>query len=647
MDEVPVRFWVGPFFRRGFDKPYIVFFVEKNMLKRGQVALFVIIGLAIVVAVGTFIFLMSRGGFSSSSSTFEPIFSAYAGCIERETRDALALAGSQGGYVSFDDFQPGSDYAPFSSHLFYLGSALPYWYGITGNGLVKEAVPSRTQIESSIASFIDSRLRSCDVSSFVEQGYVIDLSPSHTSVRILDDSVEVTTDAPLRVSRDSDTALQGTHRVKISSQFGALYAQAVALYNSERSNSFLENYAVDALRSYAPVDGVAAQCSPMIWKTSEVVENISRGLDLTYASLKFKGSDYALSKPEHSYFVVNQEARLPTRVIYSSDWPQKIEVTPADNLVMVANPLGNQAGLGTLGFCYVPYHFVYDVQFPVVFQIYTGEELFQFPVAVIVDNNVARVAASGLPGVAPNSDVCGFRESPITISTFDSNLNPVSAHIQYQCFDQICDLGDTHISNGDAVLDTLAPTCYSGQLLVTAEGYVSQRRLFSSNKEQQAEFSLDKSYPVGVRVLVDGRPLSGSAVVHFASDSSTASLVLPDSSDVSLSEGSYNISVYVYGNSSVKLPASTKTECVSVPRSGLAGFLGATEQRCFEVTTPETPISYALRGGGISSTYFLSSELARGNITLFVQSLPLPTSFEQLQTNFESFSEYGVEVSFT
>jgi len=59
---------------------------------------------------------------------------------------------------------------------------------------------------------------------------------------------------------------------------------------------------------------------------------------------------------------------------------------------LIANPVGNQPGLGVLCFCYVPYHFVYNIGYPVLIQVYSGEEIFQFPVAVVVKGNKPREA---------------------------------------------------------------------------------------------------------------------------------------------------------------------------------------------------------------------------------------------------------------
>ena len=68
------------------------------------------------------------------------------------------------------------------------------------------------------------------------------------------------------MNRGNDSAFVSTHKVTVNSQLGNLYQSALTLYNYEQSTFFLENYTVDVLRNYAPVDGVQLTCSPLTWR---------------------------------------------------------------------------------------------------------------------------------------------------------------------------------------------------------------------------------------------------------------------------------------------------------------------------------------------------------------------------------------------
>ncbi|MEK6898952.1 MAG: hypothetical protein AABW79_02550 [Nanoarchaeota archaeon] len=613
-------------------------------MNKGQVSIFVIIAIVIVGAVVVFFALTGRINLGANAGEFQPIFDRQKECIEQSTKGALELAGLQGGRVNSLDYLGGSDYAPFSSHLNFFGTPVKYWYYLSANGVFKEDIPTKLEIQGEIADYIEKDIENCDFSDFYEQGYLIEQSSARVSVNILDAKVRVAVSEEMSASKDGNSASLTKQNVEIDSGFGKFLGIARGIYDEQKTSAFLEKYAVDVLRNYAPVDGVILSCAPQTWKTQEVVGDIRAGLAANFGAIKFKGNYYALDSEEDNYFVVDQQTSVPVRVIYDRSWPSAIEITPADEALMIAKPVGNDPALGVMGFCYIPYHFVYDVRVPVLFQIYDGEDVFQFPVVVVVDNNLPRVASSF--GIAPEleNDICAFSNSAIAVKTFNAQLEGVEAQIDYQCFDSLCSVGTSKIGDDGAVLDGLVPGCVNGILHAQAEGYAEKEILFSSNSESEAEIILDRLYGVEIEVLVDGRALSGQALVQFVSPDLSASVSYPDSNVVNLAEGLYNISVYIYGNSSIVIPASSRKECQQVTRPGIAGIFGGTKEQCFDINLPETRIDYALLGGGNVQEYLLESQLQNERLILDVPSVPTPTNLEQVQYSFQAVQNARVEV---
>ena len=116
---------------------------------------------------------------------------------------------------------------------------------------------------------------------------------------------------------------------------------------------------------------------------------------------------------------------------------------------------------------------------------------------------------------------------------------------------------------------------------------------------------------------------------------------------IDLSEGSYNVEVYAYKNSSLKLSKSSKEQCVEVSESGLLGILGLTKKECFTVDIPEQIISNAVSGGGSGEFYFSNSELSsEKNIEISADELNTPKSIEELQNNYIILETKSVEVKF-
>jgi hypothetical protein len=624
----------------------------------GQITAFVIVAIVIVALIG--VFFVFRGSLFRDSipAEFAPIYTLYDSCIEQETRNALDILGSQGGRIDIGEFVPPSDYAPFSSHLNFIGISIPYWYYVSGNNLITENIPTRLDMERDVEDFLEDRVNDCDFSGFYSQGFYIETNDPKVDVEIKEERVFVEVRSALVSQREDKSARRSTHKKEIQSKIGKYYDLAIDIYNKEKDDLFLENYAIDVLYNYVPVDGVEVQCSPKIWKTPEVVKDLKEGLQANIAAVKLEGSYYRLNDEDDDYFVRDLDVSVdePVNFIYlAENFPSKIEVSPASQTLMVAEPVGTQEGLGILGFCYVPYHFVYDVSFPVLVQISDGQEVFQYPLSVIIDNNFPREAELSdlIDFEEEEVDICSFPEGEVTVKTYDVNLNPVEAEVSYNCFSSVCEIGRTESLGIDAVLEGKIPRCVNGYLIADAEGYAEEKILFSSNSQDFAEIFLEREYEVEIELRVAGRPVGfstgeeGSAVVHFTGDDYSSSAILPEVDTAKLKEGLYDVAVYVYGASDVEIPATRKTECFEVSQGGILGFFGGTSEECVDVEIPAFNVDYALTGGGKTTEFILETDLENGKIVIDVSELPEPNSLEQLQYNYEIFDTLGVQFDFT
>lgn len=610
-----------------------------NLNKKGQVAIFVIIAILIAAGVATY-FIVRNVSPSTEGTEFKDVFDYYGACIEQQALAGLDILGSQGGRMNVD-FIPGSEYAPFSNQLNFLGFPVPYWFYISGNGIVRENVPTKEEMQLELAEYVQNNIGKCDFDSFAQQGFSIDLGNPEVKVQISDEYVLVNVANKLSVYKEDSSSSKEKHEVSVKTKFGKFFKLAKKFYDYQKEYSFVENFALDALRLYAPVDGVEIQCAPKVWKTREVVNEFKNALEANINSLSFSGS-YA---SDRDYFVVPASMDAQARLLYSKSWPSKFEIygEGVDQELMVAEAIGNQEGMGMMGFCYVPYHFVYDTSFPVMFQVYEGNELFQFPFVVIIDKNVPRQGMNATSYAEEGSfDLCEYPNQDIEVSVKDNALRDVGAEISYSCFNQMCKLGPAVAGR----FVGKAPSCLNGYIIAKADGYSTGRTLFSSNKESYAEVFVDKMYNVKINLNIDGRPASGvTAIVSFSKENGTStSAILPGNGNVSLSEGSYESRVYIYGNSSIVIPKSSKKQCTEVPREGLLGYLGMNKEQCYNIEIPETKMDYALIGGGVSQIYVTEGMLQKGSLDIDVKGLPRPTSLEQLQNNFEAFESQGVDV---
>ncbi len=609
--------------------------------RKGQVTIFIILAILIVGGVIAY-FLLRPSNVSSLPKNMQPVYEYYQSCLEQHTRQGISLLGEQAGYIYVNDleFVPGSSYMPFSSQLDFFGQPVPYWMYVSGNNILAKQKPTLSSMENELERYLEENLDNCDFSEYYAQGYDVYFEKGSVQLQINEGTVDVLIDSPFRIDFEEQTATVNTQEFSVSSKLGKFYNLASDVFEHEMTTSFLENYAVDVMRLYAPVDGTELGCAPKVFVKQTIKEDLVSALSANVANLRLKGNYYTLSDKANKYFItdIGQNVDEQVNFIYSPTWPTTIEIYGDE----VAKPMGLQAGMGILGFCYVPYHFVYDIDFPVLIQFYDNDELFQFPVSVIVSKNQAREAIYGGTPESIESEVCKYKNQEMKISTYDLDLNPVESKLRFKCLNSQCDIGSTSLESGDATFNGGVPQCVNGFILATAEGYAEAKKQVSTNSEIETSVVLKKLFNVSLDLgTVD------SALVSFSSDDYSATIFYPDTKKVQLVESYYNVSVYVYRNSSLTFPGSNDRKCVTVPVSGAGALFGLEEEKCFDVNLPSTSVDSAVVGGGKTEEYITQGQLEESKeLNINVPLFPTPKSIEELQSVYTQVEDATIYLEF-
>lgn len=604
--------------------------------KKAQVTIFIIIAIVIVVlGVLFFVFKDSLAKNQSFPLFVEPVEKSLLNCFEDIAYSGIDILESHGGYINSPDFEPGSRAAPFSTHLNFVGEEIPYWFYYSRSNLPKEQVPSKKDMESQLEDYIEEQISNCGFEEFYNQQYDIRKGEPFVKVKIEDREVNVDLDMDVAILYGGDSFVVKERSLKLDSKLGELYDDAIKIYNQQQRELFLEDYGIDVLRLYAPVDGVEWTCSPLIWSADSVFRDLTGALEENTLALKGSGNN-------KDYFVVDNDLKNNLRFMYSQNWPYAFEVSPSEGASMVAKPVGNQQGLGFLGFCYVTYHYVYDWSYPILIQVYDGEEFFQFPIAVSIKGNLPREPFKGESFNSDYLDLCENKVSSLMLNVFDSNGNPLDADAFFECFGVRCNIGEV---NGS--LETYVPECYNGFILTEAEGYEESRAIYNSVNDGTLNIYLDKEYDLDVLLKMDEKVYSGEAIINFFSDENSEVISYPQTKKISLSEGDYEVQVYIYKNSSLKLPATTQEQCLEVPSSGIGALFGSTKKECFQMDVPEQILGQVLSGGGISEFYFSENQLKNSRVLeISASSLKTPSNIEDMQDNYILFESKKLEVLF-
>ncbi len=588
--------------------------------KRGQVTIFIIIALVIIASIGVYFVFKTKTQTTQISTQYQPLEEYYKGCILELAQEGINMMQGRGGYIKDPEFVSGNNIEPLSSQMNFLGGAIPYWFYVKDKTIIQQ-VPTKSLMEEQLSDFIKSRLYRCNFEGFSKQGFEIIKGEEKITTTINDNSVTIVLSDGITYSstNNEERAVIKDHEVELQTSLGKMYKKALEIFNNEMEEQFLENYTIDAIRLYAPVDGVELSCSPRVWKETEVFKGILNALEANIPQIRLSdGRDANKLTKEEKYFTQTKIRKdgLDVTFSYSKNWLTKMDLGEgSDGGIMLANPVGNQEGMGVLGFCYVPYHFVYDFDHPVMIQIIDSEtnELFQYPVQVIIRGNLPRESLPSIYGGIEN-DVCKYKNREVEVWTYDSmTLEPVEAQISFKCLSQGCYLGDTKTSSGGAYAKLFAPQCVNGFLTAEAKGYEISKYQISTNRENSSNMLMAKLYNLSIEAeYEDGGSITGNAFIYFApenEDKEQKTVVIPEQNSILISEGGYNITAYVYENTNLSLPATKEKKCFKVPRPGFGGFLGMTQEQCYDINIPGQKVPYSLSGGGTQNYYITQSQL--------------------------------------
>lgn len=603
------------------------------MKKRGQITIFIIVAILIVAAVSGYLIFKKDIFKEKLPANIQSVETSFLSCLEESVFAGIDALESNAGYIKLPAFEPGSDFMPFSSQLDFFGNQIPYWYYVSGNNIEREQIPTVQDMENQLEIFIEERINRCSFEDFYTAGYEIIQGEPEAEVEINNNEIFVDLSMDLDISYGEGNTRISNHDISVKSNLGRLYFSAVKVYNAQQENLFLEKYTLDIVRSYLPVDGFEISCSPLHWNADELFENLSEAIDSNIPAL-------GNQRDSGNYFFVDLPVQEEVRFMTSKSWIKNYEVLPSDENLLVASPIGIQPDLGVLGFCYVPYHFVYNVKYPVMVQLSDGQETFQFPLAVIVQGNNPRESLDAEASGFESTGICENKNTQASIKVYDLDSNPLDADVFYECFGESCSIGKTSF---DGSLQENLPQCVNGFVVAKKDGFKESRMLFSSVDGGELKIYMEKVYPVSLDLKANGASYPGEAIITFTSDDTVKNIFYPEQNSVELSEGLYEINVRAYDDSEIELGDITREQCIEVP----VGIFGITREKCFEVEIPSQIISKSLIGGG-NAEYFVqesqlkSSRIIEINLPVFSE----PENINELQDNHALLEVSKLEVGF-
>ncbi len=619
--------------------------------KRGQVTVFVVVGILLVAGVLLVLYLRSSETLKTEISKaisvppqVQEVSSFLEGCLEQVAEEGIQLLGMQGGYTAL-----ATDPASLQSLAVVPGGGrVAYWYYEDPPGVAVHNMPSLTAMEQALEQYIDTHFSACaDFRRFQLEGYAFSAASAASTVNIGDRAVLVKLEYPLRIDYKGEQSIIRPLAATLPSSLGHLYKIAQHITHAEHRDLFLENKTLDFMVVYdeIPYAGVDFNCQPKTWVKEQVKKDFQAILARNIPHIKFQGGSHTFTD---KYFVQDQLA-LPQDIDvdfqYSQDWPFILEIIGHEkDVVLQGEPYTTDnilTGVLMPIFCLNHYQFIYTLQYPVLITLHKGDELFQFALLVNIDHNQPRRAAILPPAItfAEDTELCRNTQDQLQITTStDGGMPLTDATVQWECVTTRCTLGK---SDSKGELTATVPACVQGIVRAEKPGYQFAEERIVVPGDSSFSLVLDKIYSVPYEIfVVEGgqtRTLQEDeqAFVRFEHIMKQfgSGAVAPGQQDMRLIAGKYQLTSYLLTSNTAGIHVQAKKikVCNEVPRSGILGVIGLREKKCTEETIPATKLEQVISGGNARGFSIAEADLQTGKkLQIFVTSYGLPRTYDAL-----------------
>lgn len=608
------------------------------MDKRGQVTTFVLIGVLIVIlVVGTFL-LKDRiltGVLTPKEiqvpEQAESVKLFVEECFDEILKEAVELIGRQGGYIEL----PGDpiNVGKFTNYLTMYGdSNVVYWYYKADNSVDFFQVPNIKSMEQEISNYINNNIFDC-LGEFNEyDGFSIVKGRWETQTDITNSKVVSKLVFPFEIKKGSFDFKFSEFYSDLNAPLGDLYTVAKRVFDKEEEELFFEKKTMDIMSFYEqiPLVGETSDCVAPVWLEYNVESDLKNILRNNILFYRIKGTNYELQDARRKFFEMDanvDDKTVNVNFLFSDIWPFEMRAFPEkDGLLRgksVTEALGKARGIAESFVCLSTYEFLYDVKYPILAILNKDDYTFQFASMVVIDRNKPRKNTDEFLTFEGYDNRFCNEQTEFIVDTVDTNFNILNAvDINYQCINHMCNLGNS--KNG--VWKGKAPLCINGAFIGEKDGYHFGKTEISTNERGSAFVVLEKLKTINVEVLINragsGR-LENSEKVHITMeepDKEYSTFVLyPDQTTINLIPGNYNVKLNLISpQPGFKIEEKEMENCFNVPKSGISGILGATEEKCETITIPGTTVDQLMTGTGEFSFFVTEEDLVKDKIIFYV-----------------------------
>ncbi len=465
------------------------------MSKRGQITIFIVVGIVILFAVGIVLYAANIQQKLRVFQEEESEIQMYVGvCLEETAKDAVNSLGVAGGYMDVP-YEIKINERAYFSFAQRAEPKIPLWY-YAG----EPRVPKKEFMEEQIANFTVNNINSClgDFAVFKDR-FEIQLKGNVTADALIGErEVAVTIDYPLELKEKSTGIISRTTPVarSLDVKLGRMLAMAVDILLMENKLTFFENLTIDLLasRDDFPFTRLDFGCTPETWRKSELIDIAKEMIYYNVQQVTVEGNRFQFFDSRDVYarnnFIMPMDNKYPdigAAFFYSRDSRFELHVRTNDREILRSN-VGRPLGSGVFGMiplCIRTAHFTYDIEYPLLVTLkdekaFDGEGfMFNFAFPVTINHNIGdktEFPITIFESEDPNYEFCeNVADNVVDVRVMNAFTfeELYKADVEYKCVRYVCDLGATNADAGIYRLRTRLPSaCTYGLFAANKAGYL-------------------------------------------------------------------------------------------------------------------------------------------------------------------------------
>lgn len=496
--------------------------------KKGQVTVFLIIGVLLLAGVATVSYLKADSTIKkievSVPPELLPVKNYISACVDTIATEAIIKIGKNGGYIGLNEedrkytetsFKINENFNPTEQDgiVFFKGFdwKIPYWQYFSSPNTCKEQCScdsrqpdlydSITSIQKQIERYLDANLKTCiELDQIKGYDSLTGSKEFKSQVIIGEEDVSIILDYPIEAQKDGKIIKNQYFDTQIPVKLKMMYEIADELAKNEKNFSYLERQGLTILSSFTKLDENAlppfgeSELDPggsgTMWLKSDVAKDVQELFSIYIPALMLADTANFVERENLRYAAFILPNKFPDYDIsasftYLNKWPIYFNLKGRG----VEGEMIGPESMGSSFFQFIGlrrYNYYYDVSYPVLVRLHDKASFkgkgFDFYFAL--ESNIRSNKPLNCSGpLKPNPSalmggnlLCKKNQycSNVTVNVTDGYTGKEikDAKLTYTCVSTSCPADKKNPFNKTSI-EYMVPQCFNAKLSASKDGYTS------------------------------------------------------------------------------------------------------------------------------------------------------------------------------